>query len=1339
MSLIREQGVFLKSLTQEDVEFFWENRNSFIALDLSVMNTILPPAARRAGDWPISSRQYPDGPTKAWEIKRYLSWHLGTKIFESSPNNTVKNAEPGDWFAAWYQVNDLSEVTLHWRIVSRTNAAVLWRTVDTTTLGEARDRLQHWSENHFLYLAMGNLLFPDLHAHLGTTEQSNVITEDEKPAVGPVGIQENEPIIVADEAVDDEPLVPSIDAREVEAPDLIKPFPGGQEEALSVNPAMDRPVQELSSTRMVTILPGGPLPIEGQVLDDSELAEVVPPKAEVCDPVQSRKNENSIEITAEEPEFDSKQTPGSEVSRPGTIAAVLAQMPAGIPEAPAVSYEDFNAAICNSVFDGRYRLAPVYLDLESDLIFEICDRLGIPAASFEASLGHALSDSLHWQKDDPLIWHTVAFSKWLSSGRNGAPPFTGVLCALSAAAGRMRQDDSFTAQNYYERLFELLHIDGDDKKQKIRGTGKSVRRFWEALNKWLAENDFEYGRPTARRVNSWPYVSYALSQALIRDADVQRFHHMFEYFSLSPNDRLSEAEMEPYLYQWMRGSGPSQWLKRVWNSNDLRSRVVAAACSELERWDGLKFGETQSSAVRSMFWIASLRNLPRREVRLFLTGPELTSDAALNLKLVLGESDAALDAFSKCKDGLFLINSPTGSFSVLEPTNKFSLSPLFQASFDLRSSETAAFKRTPRPIIPLLKLETGRYFKEVNRISFLRMHLVFCHERWKSDVVNYLQQHARPGYKELDDKKIQGLPEDWYLFSEVEIISAGDDVKDSLQVLVPLSDGAALDLSGGLRLGQGLWHSDVPPDITAVSPHDGLSIDLVESHSLDVAKPLLHIESQSNVCLLALAGRDFPTGSELTVIVTDSDKHKSEKSLSLRSADTPSRMKSDIGDIGYCLSPENARGFLTASEVSQSFVGCIVRGMYADLQGELAPAAASEVKIADLGTGSAIAEEADDISPGYITTRAVGLPEACVVRGYHHWMCESFEEGDSRSDAKWMQCKYCSNSVLTRNRGSRRISRRSENTNTMARQPLAPGIPARREAAIAPDILFDAVCYTGSGRLTQLRDLTSQHTDAAWYASSFIRVLDSLGHIDIQFDSTLRRAEFWKCSPPSLTILSDGSAFLSGFRSKRLLEEISRRLKITSAQEVRIQKDAPAAYFFQNVTLDRAREVLADAEISGHKILIGQSAAMKIVDFSPPVSRIITGLPSIHIEDFENLQFFDLSVKKWVPVERTTNPGAYRISFAGQRYFYRTRSGELLESGYEVVKLLAARDEGVRLHGYDAGTRNFVCFLGCEPPGVLRRALTACSGLVPKTGGGKLFFSNVDHDVARLLMQKLYN
>ena len=65
----------------------------------------------------------------------------------------------------------------------------------------------------------------------------------------------------------------------------------------------------------------------------------------------------------------------------------------------------------------------------------------------------------------------------------------------------MRADEDHSAQNYYERLFEVLGVSAESRKTSLRANARSTRPFWLALNFWLQEHDFDFGRPTAKRIN----------------------------------------------------------------------------------------------------------------------------------------------------------------------------------------------------------------------------------------------------------------------------------------------------------------------------------------------------------------------------------------------------------------------------------------------------------------------------------------------------------------------------------------------------------------------------------------------------------------------------------------------------------------------------------------------------------------------------------------------------------------------------------------------------------------------------------------------------------------------
>ena len=76
---------------------------------------------------------------------------------------------------------------------------------------------------------------------------------------------------------------------------------------------------------------------------------------------------------------------------------------------------------------------------------------------------------------------------------------------------------------------------------------------------------------------------------------------------------------------------------------------------------------------------------------------------------------------------------------------------------------------------------------------------------------------------------------------------------------------------------------------------------------------------------------------------------------------------------------------------------------------------------------------------------------------------------------------------------------------------------------------------------------------------------------------------------------------------------------------------------------------------------------------------------------------------------------------------------------YEIVKHLSALDHGVIFYRYDEITNKFTSSIGCEVPGLLRRALVASSGDLPKIQNGKLEYKNVSLNLAKMIYTKLQN
>lgn len=1001
--------------------------------------------------------------------------------------------------------------------------------------------------------------------------------------------------------------------------------------------------------------------------------------------------------------------------------------------APALPYSTVNRAVNEVIFDGRFKLAPVYLDIEGDVEADIAARLGVGPGECLDVIARSVAATMKWNAYDPFLWHASELRAWNELGRPEAPPFSALLAVLSLAAERMRADSEYSAQNYYERLFEVLDVTTEGRKSALRQQARSVLPFWQALNHWLAENDFEFGRPTANQINQWAYVGYALSQALVRDADRKRLHGLFADYGLAPKEILTIAEMSLYLHEWMGGSSPSAWLKKIWASPELRARVAEAACSELEAWEGAS--EVTGQARRRLTWAAAIQDFPAR-LRLLLSasmgGPGQDQEGVKELTLAGEISPAAKAAFEGCPEGVQLAPLPSGGISAIEPVASLALSPLMLASFELEELGTGLrYQKAARAIIPLVKLDTGPFYREVSRLSFLRPHLVLCHVQWLKAVESHLTLNARQGFKLLTPKDLAGLAEDWVLFTKVELLKAPYTTHANLQALVPLSEGVSVEASGGLRLAGGLWHADAPPEITAAGLYAPMALQLHTASGEIVAEAAL----QATACRLTLTPDLDLDASDLTLSASEAGKVKRKENFSFRSAEHPRRLPQTPAAI-FDLSPGAAASLISAV-AAPDVQGARARGLLVegvDTGAGSEELGAPETLIASVGAGD---REED---AGYRLHSVEGLQETCVLRGHHIWHCEDFKAGDDPRDDKWMTCNSCSNRVLTRNRGRPPKFKAGAGQKRPGQSPPAkpPGMAPRQKRVISPEIVFDALCYLGQGSWPKFQDLAGTGEEGALAVHRMAHDLFALGHIDFVYDARLRTPVSWSVAPPVLCLTGDG-AFLAGFRNKALVEAISERLAPFGELQIGAIADAPARYFWPLADLAFAAAAIQGVvDLHGRQVHAAAGAGLALASAAPSLAELASALPAVRIETAPDLQCFDAGKGSWRKAEDAGAPGAYRAGFGGRRYFLTDAGGAQVEGPYPVIKLLAAKASGLKLHGYDPARREFYSVPGCEPPGLLGRALVSFTGLPPARSSGRVTYGGVPAHAARLILTKLY-
>lgn len=1009
-------------------------------------------------------------------------------------------------------------------------------------------------------------------------------------------------------------------------------------------------------------------------------------------------------------------------------------------------YIKLNDTINATIFDGRFSMVPVYLDIEDELLRELAEHLRIPPDDLGATLGQTVSDTLNWTSGNPYVWHVDSLKSWKQQGRVTAPPFTALLCTFALAAEHMREDDDYSSHNYYERLFEVLGIENEDvhARTALRLHAKSTRPFWLALNAWLTENDFERGRPTARQINHWEYVSYAISQALVRQTDRERFHLMFSLFGLSPKEKLTRIEMVCYLEQWIPGGSASQWLKKLWSVPDLKKRVAAAACAELEVWDGAQRSHAAGAASSALSLAASFSAFPKQQLRLFLSAGSGSQEKPNQVTLTPDAGDAAQQAFSGATSGLWLTPLPSEGFSVLEPVTEFSISPLMLASFELQDPAAGrSLKRIARSVIPLARLDSSIFFREVSRISLLRQHMVLCHSQWVPRVRALLNMCARQGFRVITGGSIPGLPSDWTLFRDVELTRIPLETASNLQMLVPLADDAALELTGGLKLAQNIWHSACPPEAVGSCGNGPVSLQVTEQNLDKDPVVIAEQASKDNSVALRFSTLSLRDGTAVNVTLAQRGKKRAESAVVLRSANMPRRLAVvKAAGAAYVLNSANGRSGDTVAALSGlSLDGIPVRGMICDAP-EAAPEPPEAFSSLENLNMPSLAATADDpgTEPNYLQIEAKGLKEICILKGHHVWKCESFEKGDEPKEAKWMVCRHCANSVLTRNRGAQR-SGWSVNSGPRGKTPLPPQMPKRTHQSAKPDLLFDSLCYLGGGSWDRLRDLSASASEDTWFGPRFISALADLGHLDIALRAGSMHEESWVCPPPAVSFVAPGTAFLSGFRCETLTDAIRLAAEAAGGRLTPMeQENGPAALLVTGCTMEQLGSTLASVrDPHVRSVKVQRTPADKIAAAHPSIHALAAAMPQIHIGDFQGLERFELAKGTWRASAGIESLAAYRTTFGGRRYFFCTAPNDLHEGSFALVKLLAARSANLKLHAYDPGTRTFASVIGCEPPGLLRRALVSCSGLLPMRQGGVVNYRNVGPGTAATIMHKLYN
>lgn len=1002
-------------------------------------------------------------------------------------------------------------------------------------------------------------------------------------------------------------------------------------------------------------------------------------------------------------------------------------------------YLSVNNALNEYFFRGRFEMLPVYLDLEGEAEDEVAEALGIDPDELGDFIGLTAARSLRFDNTDPYVDQARWLVAWSRRGRAEPPPFTTLLCALSIAAERMGVDENFSANNYSERQFEILGAKDATSQQKLRQYAKSTRQFWRGLNMWLAENDFRFGRPTARAViPHWKFASFGLSQALVRDADRKRFPGLFEKYDLVPGEPVPEAEMTLLLHDWMSShgpTGPTIWLKKLWQTGDLRPRVVLAALDAFEAWERVDGAARSGPTKTRMQWQLGFSGFPRKRAR-------------LSLAVYRGGQAERLEengAGAQAQDHAVLEEGLEPGVHFLGPVDAIDLDMLLLKSRNFTGAESGtAYAYVAKPIVVLARAPDGAHYKEVSRASLFEEHAILCHEAWLEKVQGHLAKCARPGYAVLGPSDMAGIPKGWHVLRGVEIVRAVDDATVNFHALSPIGSAAAVACVEGLKLGHGTWHRDAPPLVQATSEKPDASLAVFHERFGEKDEEIAGTGATGDFMEVSLASTRLAAGANLRAVVKQKSTELTETSFSLRSADIPrplstKRLVHALDGTGFALEPV-AFGDAGAT----SLEGAVLTGtINLDCAEGTSPSVGPSAEAVPQGSP----EMEDELEWAHSEDAENVAAESCVIRGYHHWVYEAFEKGDDKYDAKMAECKNCRERALSRTRevakgNAKKMAQGQVATpatrRAKAMQDAAPGTTVE-ETGVSLDTLFDGLCYLGHGSWPAFQRLAASVSTEPWFAQSLAGDLQALGHLEMRGGLVSRGGE-WSIAPPALVVGMDGNAYLSGFQSETLRTAVGEALAGEGANYSPVEADdQPTVHRWTGLSdLELEKLLIPVRDVHGRPVTVSRGLAATISMGVPSFAEVFSRATPIHIEEVDGLAKFDTRAARWMRVNRMEGAGAYRIGLHGTRYVFRDGSGATRQVGHQVAKTLAARAAGDRLHGYDLTRGTFTAALGVEPPWLYARALVASGGALPRGQDGRVVFDRVEPAVGAMILNKMY-
>ena len=992
------------------------------------------------------------------------------------------------------------------------------------------------------------------------------------------------------------------------------------------------------------------------------------------------------------------------------------------------NYDRWGSALRELVYGGGSANQPVYLNLENDLLLRCATLLGLSSdvEAIERDLVTAVTQvlELDGRTADRSMFRKIQhrLDSWRQHPWNDGsrdfppPPVLPVLAVFSRAAEIMGENEEYTSQAYYRPLMGLLGVLDDDKTRLETAFRSVSEKWWDALNTWLMDMDGQMGLPTAEPLGP-RYVGIPLSQALMRDADRKLLLDFFENQRLQPGTPLSANDMTVQLSDWFARGRGSASMKAMWKTKDGKAILTDAAIQALLSWDGtqLDSGGISRRALPPLI-TARLRRvgLGRAQFQFgFVIRGTLNGPNSLSTRW---QVDSSTESPKPLLDMEPLTDRLLSPASLEEVDADVLVSGVLRLSpHDANSGLGAPIERKPQPVVVAVHLEEAGRYLEVENARLGESHLVLVNSAAKKpngepmfDLESLLSEIAQPGFTQVEG--VDGLPVGWIAYRDVVVMREHDREQMALDPLRP-AQTSTLVVADGLRLpGRDRWSDRVPLTLRAVGGYpSGVRIQLSrldEVGSRDVVQTWETGEAEWNGSTARLPLHDGRYRLELRK-QESSDRAQAiaTRHFELCSGQHP-RQHPGFERIEY--RPGLSHDAALPGEISAN------PPSVADGSAESHPGVRV---IGAQTTGARHSDSSATRLPGPIWWRtehtSIGQPklaepappDSCAVTGSHHEIIELHVPGQLDRG----ECQGCGR--IRMYRGKAPLKKTAITTSVTSQSPLDHLGSSAKPTPISGADVLDALAWLGGGPISEFNTVMRQVDDSALTADEALRVMDSLGHIDVRRDPTDAKAISWRMAPPCLAGQGGNQWTLVGRWGADALAAAQVRTEALGGTFTFSETGWLPSRVITGLDESAANDV---ARASG--ATAAANAGQEILNTLRPLVDIVGEFPRVSAENIYDVEWFFPETASWRLVANMNQPGAYCIRNGFVTQYVLRESGDIASKTMarttpHVAKCFAARQRP--LISYQEETHELHVPLGAELPGLYGRAITLMSGRPP--------------------------